>query len=252
MKNICFVVVLYILFISFSLLGFVLALIFKLLDHLKFTHQAHKFNILAHYIIFKLPLRLMTIWKFEEKDGSYLEPLIIVVSNHFSLLDAPLIVSYFTKRNYRVIFIGRSGQDKIPFIGWSMKLLGHIFIEFKPGNKAVGNSVRLSMEQLRTKMKSSERIAVVFFGTGLMQDQKDDPLKYELKNGPFDLSKSLQISIVPVWLSGTDLAMPPSNPFWVSSATLLIRIGEEISPNASLDVMKLNCKIQLSRLKAQH
>ncbi len=193
----------------------------------------------------------MPIWKVEQKSRSDLNRKIIVVSNHLSLLDAPLVASHFIKYGYRIIFVGRSGQDKIPLVGWSLKLLGHIFIEFQPGNKAVGNSVRSAVVQLHNTLANSAHVAVVFFGTGLLQSPDEDPLTYELKNGPFSLAETEKIPILPTWLTGTDQAMSPSDPLRAHPALLSVQTGEEISWLKSVEKMNHDCKVQLSRLRAQ-
>jgi 1-acyl-sn-glycerol-3-phosphate acyltransferase len=250
MKSTLYALYIYFVFLSCSALGFGLAIVVRLLDLLHVDNAAHKLHILTHKIIFGLPLKLMPIWKVAETSRSNLNPKIIIVSNHLSLIDAAVITAHFIKYNYRIVFVGRSGQDKIPFVGWSLKLMGHVFIEFKPGNKAVGDSVRSAMDKLHSTINRAQRIAVVFFGTGLFQNPEEDPRDYQLKSGPFTLAKKSNIVIVPTWLRGTDEAIYPSNPFTVHPATLSVLIGDEIScNNRSIDDFKRECKLQLSQLQ---
>eukprot|EP01124_Arcella_intermedia_P025835 TRINITY_DN4712_c0_g1_i1.p1 TRINITY_DN4712_c0_g1~~TRINITY_DN4712_c0_g1_i1.p1 ORF type:complete len:262 (-),score=37.01 TRINITY_DN4712_c0_g1_i1:956-1741(-) len=216
---------------------------------------SHKMNLFVHKVLFYYPLCCVPSWTLDlSKPTLPNQPKLILVSNHFSLLDSPVVCSYLVHGGYRVIFVGRSGQDRIPFVGWALKRLGHIFIQFEEGNKALGKSVRSAFERLDDYLTNDEKVAVVFFGTGLFQRPSESPLNYKLKNGPFRLAIEKGLGVVPVWIQGTDEGFPASNV--VLPARLSVSVGSPIFPHAqaqatSLEDMKTECTIQMNHLRNQ-
>lgn len=119
----------------------------------------------------------------------------IIVSNHFSSLDIPLILGYIP-RNIRMV--AKAELLKVPFIGWMIKKARFVPIHRKDIKKA--------MEELKEAQWLFENGFDLYMapeGT-----RSTDGTVKEFKKGPFVLSIKYNIPILPVTLINTDRAMP--------------------------------------------
>lgn len=120
---------------------------------------------------------------------------LIIVSNHFSSLDIPLILGYIP-RNIRMA--AKAELLKVPFIGWMIKKARFVPIHRK--------DIRKAMEELREAewlFQNGFDLYMAPEGTRSI----DGKVK-EFKKGPFVLSIKYKIPILPVTLINTDRAMP--------------------------------------------
>lgn len=119
----------------------------------------------------------------------------IIVSNHFSSLDIPLILG-FIPRNIRMA--AKAELLKVPLIGWMIKKARFVPIHRRDIKKAVEE-----LKEANWLFEHSFDLYMAPEGT-----RSTDGTVKQFKKGPFVLSIKHNIPIVPVTLINTDKAMP--------------------------------------------
>lgn len=122
-------------------------------------------------------------------------PPCIIVSNHFSSLDIPLVLG-FIPRNIRMV--AKAELLKVPLIGWMIKKARFVPIHRKDFKKAIEK-----LKEAEWLFKSGFDLYMAPEGTRSL----DGTVK-EFKKGPFVLSIKHKVPILPVTLINTNFAMP--------------------------------------------
>ena len=125
-----------------------------------------------------------------------LHPSYIVVANHLSLMDIPILYGWL---DLDLKWVMKKELRKVPLIGGGCALLGHIFID--RSNRAV------ALRQLEdVKQELEPGISILFFPEG--SRSRDGTLK-RFKNGAFVMAKDLDLPILPITLTNADTILPP-------------------------------------------
>ncbi len=125
-----------------------------------------------------------------------LHPSYIVVANHLSLMDIPILYGWL---DLDLKWVMKKELRKVPLIGGGCALLGHIFID--RSNRAV------ALRQLEdVKQELEPGISILFFPEG--SRSRDGTLK-RFKNGAFVMAKDLDLPILPITLTNADSILPP-------------------------------------------
>lgn len=139
----------------------------------------------------------------------------IYVSNHASQYDIvalcrvmPITLFYFVKKELK----------SVPFAGWYIYALGHIFVDRK--NK---ESAKQSIREAANKVKNGKN--VISFAEGTRT--KTGELQV-FRRGPFIIAKEGDIDIVPVAIQGSYHVLP-SGSFTPRAGVINIYIGSAIS-----------------------
>ncbi|MBN2345290.1 MAG: 1-acyl-sn-glycerol-3-phosphate acyltransferase [Candidatus Aminicenantes bacterium] len=121
----------------------------------------------------------------------------LVVCNHLSNLDGPMLVSVLPV-NPRVLI--KSEARRIPLIGWVMKLADFVFVD---RSSAVRRQEALNeaIEKIRRK-----RYCFLVFPEGT---RSRDGAVRDFKKGSFLIAQRAGVPVLPVKLSGTRRLMPP-------------------------------------------
>ncbi|HLU89184.1 MAG TPA: lysophospholipid acyltransferase family protein [Cyclobacteriaceae bacterium] len=135
-----------------------------------------------------------------QKDQQY-----IIVSNHFSYLDIPVLG--FIKKD--IVFVGKSSLGKIPLFGYMFRNL-HIAVD-RSSLKSRGESIMM------TKRALDEGSSVVMFPEGGITSEAP-PLMGRFKDSAFKIAIEKQIAVIPVTLSYNHLILP-------DDGRLLLRYG---------------------------
>lgn len=153
------------------------------------------------------------------KAGGIPNPPFIVVSNHSSLLDPPLVG--IALRKYRINFMAKKELFDMPIIGiWSRLVC---CIEARRGE----NSVRSLKEALR-RVKKGCVVGVFPEGT-----RSVDGTIQEAKRGTGFLISKAAVPVVPVYVNGADKAFPKGK--GIKRGTLLsVFVGKPIMPEEFL------------------
>jgi 1-acyl-sn-glycerol-3-phosphate acyltransferase len=147
-----------------------------------------------------------------KRDGSY-----IFIGNHSSYLDIPAIVAG-TGRALR--FIAKRELFLIPFLGWGMAAVGHIWIDRSNARKA-----RASLTRAANAIRC-RGISVVLFPEGT---RSIDGSVGQFKQGSFTLALEAGIPVVPIALSGMREILP-KHTATVRSGTVHLYVGDPIMP----------------------
>jgi len=138
----------------------------------------------------------------------------LLMSNHVSLFDVPLLKAYIP-----IYFKGVEAhhQFKWPFYGWLVTRMGTIPIE----RHNIYASMR-SIKKATKQIKQGTSIAILPEGTRTLTG-KIQPFK----KMPFMLAKKAGVDIIPIGLSGL-FKLKPKGSWHITPSTITIRFGEAI------------------------
>jgi 1-acyl-sn-glycerol-3-phosphate acyltransferase len=139
----------------------------------------------------------------------------IVMSNHRSLLDIPVI---FAAVPGHVRMVLKEELTRVPVWGQALKASGFIPVDRKNTSKAI--------EQLNVAKEQVSRGVNVWIspeGTRARDGKLAD-----FKKGGFHLAKQLEVPIIPVWLEGTDTIIPPDQFIACYDGEAEARLGKPI------------------------
>jgi len=146
--------------------------------------------------------------------GSY-----VIVSNHLSLMDTPLVLAWIPLQ-FR--FLAKRGLFKVPFIGYHLSRAGHIPIprgDARGSLKAMAETARLIRER---------GISALVFPEG---GRSPGELR-EFKEGAAYIAITAGVPAVPVAIQGTRAVLPMGS-LAVRPGRVSLRIGDPI-PTAGL------------------
>ncbi|KAF2955105.1 hypothetical protein AS160_02335 [Marinitoga sp. 38H-ov] len=113
----------------------------------------------------------------------------MIVANHQSLLDIPLIIGYI----YPTGFIAKKELEKAPIIASFIKALGSVFIDRKNPSKAAA-----ALRDIKRKLEEGRKLTIFPEGTRTL-DGKVKPFK----KGSLMIPYRYNIKILPVAIDGT-------------------------------------------------
>lgn len=140
----------------------------------------------------------------------------VLVANHTSYLDIPAVIVAFPGQ-LRVV--ARKSLAWIPFLGWYMKLCGHLLLDRSDPRQGVNLFAKAS------RRMRAHGLSVLVFPEGT---RSPDGRLAALKGGAFHLATSLGVPVQPVAISGTHAIM--SKVAWAPSrgGPVVVRIGTAI------------------------
>ena len=115
----------------------------------------------------------------------------IFAPNHSSSLDIPLMLGFTP---LWLVPIAKKELRWIPFLGWAMKLAGHIFIDRSNHEKAMG-----SINKIKNSIKKRPR-SILLFPEG---SRTNNGQLRRFKTGGLTLGIKTKLDIIPVLISGT-------------------------------------------------
>jgi 1-acyl-sn-glycerol-3-phosphate acyltransferase len=153
----------------------------------------------------------------------------VFIANHQSFFDIPVL---YAGLPFSLSFIAKKELFFIPFFGWGIAAIGHIWID-RENARAARSSITRAIAMLKRK-----NISLVLFpeGTRSITGQVG-----EFKRGSFTLALEAGVPVVPVSVCGTREVLPKkSMRFWPGTATIVI--GDPVLPAAlsTLDKTKLS------------
>ena len=142
---------------------------------------------------------------------------VILVSNHQSFMDMPL----HTYLPCKVKWISKKSLFKIPFMGWSMTLSGHIRIDRNKRTSVKG------LEQQVTPLIENN-VPVLIFPEGTRSEKGS--IK-SFKNGAFDFAHKHHWLIQPIILDGTYRMLPSGDWRFNLKEDIYLSMLEAIDPD---------------------
>ena len=141
-------------------------------------------------------------------------PSTIIISNHASYLDIPILGSIFP---LNVRFVARENLFRAPFLGWIMRHSGHVAIERKG-----------TRQTLKTMLNTAEKVKhgmpVLIFPEGTRSP--DGEIK-EFKAGSMLIASRAKAAIIPIAITGSHDIMPRHR-FLIQPTSVTVNIGEPI------------------------
>ncbi len=162
----------------------------------------------------------------------------LLMSNHVSLFDVPLLKAYIP-----VYFKGIEAhhQFKWPFYGWLVTRLGTIPIE----RDNIYASMR-SIKKANKLMNKGTSVAILPEGTRTLTGEMQP-----FKKMPFMLAKKAGVDIIPIGLSGL-FKLKPKGSWHITPSTITIKFGEviksEIVNDLSLEELRDEVYISIKGL----
>lgn len=173
--------------------------------------------------------------KIEGTENIVSEESYIVVANHQSLMDIP-VLAYGLPAPIR--FIAKKELFKIPVLGWGMKAAGMLEID-RTNQKQSFDTLKKAEQVLR-----SNHLSILAFPEGT---RSEDGKIHNFKKGPFILAINTGLSIIPVSVSGTRNLIPKGK-IQINPGRVKIQIHTPV-PVADLNLSDRNRLVSETREK---
>ncbi|QDH79439.1 1-acyl-sn-glycerol-3-phosphate acyltransferase [Echinicola soli] len=144
----------------------------------------------------------------------------IIVANHFSYLDIPVI----GLMSGDAVFVGKSSIGRVPLFGYMFRRL-HIAVD-RESFRSRGETLK------RTKEIIDEGSSIIIFPEGGIRST-EPPKIAQFKDGAFNLAFEKQIPIIPVTLSYNHLILPDDNKFLLHYKPVKVVIHAPMMPEGS-------------------
>jgi 1-acyl-sn-glycerol-3-phosphate acyltransferase len=159
-----------------------------------------------------------------DKNGRY-----VFIANHQSYFDIPVL---YAGLPFSLSFIAKKELFFIPFFGWGLAAVGHVWID-RENARAARRSITRAIDKLKR-----QGISLVLFPEGTRSVTGEVG---EFKRGSFTLALEAGVPVVPVTIRGTHEILPKrSGRFWPGTATLVIGDPVPFSELEKLDKTKLS------------
>jgi 1-acyl-sn-glycerol-3-phosphate acyltransferase len=134
----------------------------------------------------------------------------VVVSNHQSLADIPLV----SHLNLDAKWLAKAELFRFPFVGWMMKLAGHIPV-YRNDRRKAAQSLLQAARCLR------QHCSLVFFPEGT---RSKDGRILPFNDGPFQLAIREQVAVLPLVVEGTGSTLQRSSWIFRGSPEIFLRV----------------------------
>lgn len=139
----------------------------------------------------------------------------VVVSNHQSLADIPLIshLKLDTK------WLGKAELFRVPVAGWMMSMAGDVPVERSDRRKA-------AQALLQCARYLRQRVSVVFFPEGT-RSPSGEVLPFN--DGPFQLAIRERVPVLPLVVEGSGTALPRNSWMFGGTQDIYLRVLDAVS-----------------------
>lgn len=146
----------------------------------------------------------------------------VIVANHLSALDIPVIGTLLEAIDYR--WVAKRSLFHMPFIGWHLWASGHI-----PVDRAKGGNLQRMQAQVRDVFAHGG--SVLFFAEGTRS--RDGALQ-RFKNGAFAVAVRENVPVQPLVLDGTERLMAKGSIAFPKAGEkrVRVRVLEPLAPSA--------------------
>ncbi len=175
-------------------------------------------------------LKPIPTWSFQVKnaDKRKVEKSVLIVSNHQSFLDMPLL--YLLPWSMK--WVAKKSLLRIPFLGWLIAMTGQVMIDRE--------SLR-SAKKLDTLVEPIRKgIPGMVFPEGT---RTRNGLVQSFKNGAFSLAKRYNFNILPIAQNGGYETMPGGSWKFNFNQQFTVSVLEPVNPNDFKDVKVLKKEV---------
>jgi 1-acyl-sn-glycerol-3-phosphate acyltransferase len=167
----------------------------------------------------------------------------VVVSNHQSMADIPLISHLVTDSKW----LSKAELFRFPVVGWMMRMAGDIPVERSDRRKG-------AQAMLRCARYLRQRCSVVFFPEGT---RSRDGEILPFNDGPFQVAIREQVPVLPLVVEGSGAALPKNTWIFGEAQDIHLRALEPVSvegwnvkqSSALRDAVRQRMVEELSRLR---
>ncbi len=157
----------------------------------------------------------------------------IFVANHQSHIDIPVLTASL---RHHLSFIAKKELFRIPFFGWGMYALGHIWIDRGNARKA-HSSIRRAVERLK-----KNNVSLVLFPEGTRSETGEVGV---FKQGSFSLVQQAGVEVVPVTIMNTCRLLPKHSKE-IRSGTAILNVGDPITIDPSMTKAEISERVRSS------
>jgi 1-acyl-sn-glycerol-3-phosphate acyltransferase len=119
--------------------------------------------------------------------------------NHQSALDIPVMVAALTQQ---ACFIAKKELFYVPFLGWGVAAVGHVYVDRKNAKSAI-ESIKRAVNRLK---KDNSSLLIFPEGT-----RSSDGRIGKFKQGSFSLALQAGVPVVPVAIRNSSVLLPKSS-----------------------------------------
>jgi 1-acyl-sn-glycerol-3-phosphate acyltransferase len=141
----------------------------------------------------------------------------IFVANHESMYDIVVLARVFP---VALFYVAKKELRKVPFFGWYMIMVGHIFVDRGNPDRA-----RQSMKEAARKIREGKNIISFPEGT---RSKSGDLLLF--RKGTFMMAKEAGVNIVPIGIIGTRSILP-SGKWSIRPGKVTVKVGKYLNAN---------------------
>lgn len=176
------------------------------------------------------------------RDRIHREKVYVIVSNHQSLADIPLIAHLEVDAKW----LAKAELFKVPFFGWMMRSGGHIGVERGDRRK----SAQALLQCARVLKKG---ISVLFFPEGT-RTRTGEVLPFN--DGPFQLAIREKVPVLPLAVEGSGSALPRATWIFRGTQDIYLSVLEPVSPEgfsepaAMRDAVRAMISAEVHRLRS--
>lgn len=145
----------------------------------------------------------------------------VIVANHQSIVDVLALMAL--PKPFR--FVSKASLFKVPFIGFMMKLMGHVAIE-----RGKAHSTDAMLKRCGELLEQRESVCIFPEGT-----YAPVPERLPFKRGAFLLAKKHDVPLVSVLLTGTAELVKGDGPFFGPRADVGIEVMAVTAPGSAPD-----------------
>lgn len=179
--------------------------------------RCDKFLVVLSRAVFKTMLKITGVRvRVQGLAGSDFSKPLVMVCNHLSNLDGPLLFSALPGYPRALI---KSEARQIPLVGWMLKRTGFIFVDREnppQRQEALGTAV----EKIKKK-----RYSFLVFPEGT---RSRDGRAHDFKKGGFKIALAAGVPVLPIRISGSHQLLPPGR-ILITPGTVNIELFSPVS-----------------------
>ncbi len=174
-------------------------------------------RIWGNYIINRTGSTVEMIYKNRESIDALKDEPVVVVSNHQSNIDIPMLIGYFPKD---VGFVAKKEMETWPVFGMWMRRIQCVFLDRNNPREGI-KSIQEAVEKIKNGY------SVVIFPEGTRSKTGEIG---EFKKGSFKLASDAKVKIIPVSIKGTIDVMGRNNAK-IKKGKIRVYVDEPVDPN---------------------
>jgi len=155
----------------------------------------------------------------------------VFISNHQSHIDIPVILGGLRQH---VSFLAKKELFAIPFFGWGMYALGHVWIDRENARKA-HTSIKQAILRLR-----KENVSLMLFPEGT---RSPDGRIGVFKQGSFLLAQQAGVEVVPLVIRNTSKLLPKHAKL-IRSGTVTLTVCDPVTIDETMSKLQISENIR--------